>query len=73
MTTDFSTRIPDVLFALSGDPTFEDAKHILRHANKWLAANPTSEFYPVILSARNRLGERVTNAFLSTLITKETK
>ena len=73
MTTDFSTRIPDVLFALSSDPTFEDAKHILRHANKWLAANATSEFYPVILSARNRLGERVTNAFLSTLITKETK
>lgn len=73
MTTDFSTRIPDVLFALSSDPTFEDAKHILRHARKWLAANPTSEFYPVILSASNRLGERVTNAFLSTLITKETK
>lgn len=73
MTTDFSTRIPDVLFELSSDPTFEDAKHILRHANKWLDANPTSEFYPVILSARNRLGERVTNAFLSTLITKETK
>lgn len=70
-TNDFSTRIPDVLFALSSDPTFEDAKHILRHANKWLAANPTSEFHPVILSASKRLGERVTNAFLQSIIDRQ--
>ena len=71
MTNDFSTRIPDVLFALGSDPNFEEAKEILRHANRWLAANSSSEFYPVILSARNRLGQRVTNAFLQSIMDRQ--
>ena len=67
-TENFSTRIPDVLFALGSDPNFEEAKEILRDANRWLAANSASEFYPAILSARNRLGKRVANTFIQYII-----
>lgn len=63
--------IPDILFALHSDPTFEDAKSILREANRWMNANPTSQYHPVVLHARNRLGQRVTNAFLLSIIDKQ--
>ena len=71
MTTDNLFGLPHILFELHSDPTFEDAKHILRHANKWLADNATSQYHPVVLRARNRLGERVTNAFLLSIINRQ--
>lgn len=67
-TDNFSTRIPDVLFALGTDPNFEEAKEILRDANRWLAANSASEFFPAIQAARNRLGQRVANHFINYII-----
>lgn len=60
--------IPHILFALGSDPNFEDAKSILREANQWIADNPTSQYHPAVLSARNRLGKRVANHFLEYII-----
>ena len=71
MTNDNPFGIPNILFALHSDPPFEDAKNILREANQWMTANPTSQYLPVVLRAHNRLGQRVTNAFLQSIIDRQ--